>query len=226
MSGFTKLVIFDCDGTLVDSQHMIVGSMQETFEEMGLAPVSDADVRSIIGLSPVQAIAALVPDEDPAFHDAVAEKFKSVFYRRRVAMQAGPDPLFDGTLEVLEALNDAGYMLGVATGNSVRGLNRVLDEHKLGHLFVTLQTADHHPSKPHPSMIQTAILEAGAHADSAIMIGDTSYDMMMARAARCGGIGVDWGYHHTDMLKDAGADHVVSRFHDIPELVAGMIGAA
>ncbi|TNE63320.1 MAG: HAD family hydrolase [Alphaproteobacteria bacterium] len=219
-----KLIIFDCDGTLVDSQHMIVKAMQETFAEMGLDAVSDTAVRAIIGLSPIEAVAALLPGTEAAFHDEVAARFKSVFYRLRVAMNAGPDPLYDGTIEVLEALNGAGYLLGVATGNSVRGLNRVLTEHNIGHLFVTLQTADHHPSKPHPSMIQTAVLEAGSQPELALMIGDTSYDMMMARAALVGGIGVNWGYHGAEELAHAGAAHVVSRFHDIPDIVREMIG--
>ncbi|SDE32797.1 HAD-IA family hydrolase [Kordiimonas lacus] len=219
-----KLVIFDCDGTLVDSQHMIVGTMHETFEELGLPVLTDAEVRAIVGLSLVEAMAALLPEAERAFHELATEKYKANFYKRRVEQAAGPDPLYPGTLEVLESLNADGYVLGVATGNSVRGLERVLKEHSIGHHFVTLQTADGHPSKPHPSMIHTAIAEAGSHADQTVMIGDTSFDMMMARNAPCGGIGVDWGYHHTDELTGAGAAHVATSFYDIPKAVKALIG--
>lgn len=224
MSGANRLVIFDCDGTLVDSQHMIVGAMHETFDELGVAPVTDAAVRGIVGLSLVEAIAELVPDADTAFHTSAAEHYKTVFYRRRVTEAAGPDPLYDGVLEVLQQLNSDGYVLGVATGNSMRGLDRVMTEHKIGHHFVTLQTADGHPSKPHPSMIHTAVVEAGSATEAAVMIGDTSFDMSMARNAGCPGIGVDWGYHHHDSLTSAGAAHVISSFYDIPGVVKTLIG--
>jgi len=224
MSAPNRLVIFDCDGTLVDSQHMIVGTMHQTFEELGLPVLTDGDVRAIVGLSLVEAMEALLPEAERAFHEMAAEKYKANFYKRRVEQAAGPDPLYPGTLDVLESLNDEGYVLGVATGNSVRGLERVLKEHSIGHHFVTLQTADGHPSKPHPSMIHTAIVEAGSDADQTVMIGDTSFDMMMARNAPCGGIGVDWGYHHADELKGAGAAHVVASFYDIPKAIRALIG--
>lgn len=224
MSAPNRLVIFDCDGTLVDSQHMIVGTMHQTFEELGLPVLTDSEVRAIVGLSLVEAMAALLPEAERAFHEMAAEKYKANFYKRRVEQAAGPDPLYPGTLEVLESLNGEGYVLGVATGNSVRGLERVLKEHSIGHHFVTLQTADGHPSKPHPSMIHTAILEAGSDADQTVMIGDTSFDMMMARNAPCGGIGVDWGYHHADELTGAGAAHVVASFYDIPKAIKALIG--
>lgn len=224
MTAVNRLVIFDCDGTLVDSQHMIVGTMHDTFEELGLPVLDDAAVRNIVGLSLVEAMAALLPEAERAFHEMAAEKYKANFYKRRVEQAAGPDPLYKGILDILESLNDDGYLLGVATGNSMRGLERVLEEHSIGKHFVTLQTADGHPSKPHPSMVQTAIAEAGSDADAAVMVGDTSFDMMMAHNARCGGIGVDWGYHHTDELEGAGAAHVVSSSYDIPAVVKGLIG--
>ena len=224
MGAHTKLVIFDCDGTLVDSQHMIVSAMHETFATKGLPALDDHAVRRIVGLSLVEAIASLLPDADTAVHVEMAEFYKTVFYRLRVEEGAGPDPLYPGTREVLEGLNADGYMLGVATGNSMRGLRRVLEEHDLAHLFVTLQTADGHPSKPHPSMVQSAISEAGSTETATLMIGDTSFDMMMARNARAHGLGVDWGYHATPDLEAAGATRVISSFYDIPAQVEAMIG--
>jgi phosphoglycolate phosphatase len=219
-----KLVIFDCDGTLVDSQHMIISAMHETFKEAGLTPVTDTAVRSIVGLSLYEAIEALLPGAGEELHRDLESRYKGLFYKMRVEHQAGPDPLYDGTLEALNALNDAGYLLGVATGNSQRGLARVIKEHDLDGMFVTLQTADGHPSKPHPSMITTAASEAGASIDDTVMIGDTSYDIMMAVRAGSHPLGVDWGYHSAEDLRAAGAKHVASRYNEIPQLVEQWIG--
>ncbi|MEX0300086.1 MAG: HAD-IA family hydrolase [Kordiimonas sp.] len=226
MSDFTKLVIFDCDGTLVDSQHMIIGAMHETFASMGVAPVTDGAVRSIVGLSLEEAISQLLPDVELAHLIELVAAYKQTFYRLRVEQEAGPDPLYKGTREVLTSLNDAGYLLGVATGNSRRGLDRVIKEHDLGGLFVTLQTADGHPSKPHPSMIHTAIAEAGSCPEHTIMVGDTSYDMLMSVRAGSHALGVDWGYHHEDELLSAGAKHIASHYDEVPALVKSWIGEA
>ncbi len=224
MSNYNKLVVFDCDGTLVDSQHMIVDTMHETFDRMRVDRLPDAMVRSIVGLSLVEAIAALLPEREDRFHEHMAKEYRTLFYRRKRLYATDPDPLYEGTLDVLQQLDNAGYMLGVATGNSNRGLARVLEEHGLGHLFVSLQTADNHPSKPNPSMMHTAIAETGSHIEAAVMVGDTSFDMMMAKNAGCKSVGVAWGYHSVEDLNKAGANHVVSSFFDIPERVRELIG--
>lgn len=221
MSETPKLVVFDCDGTLVDSQYMIVGAMHSTYAALDLVPVDDGRVRSIVGLSLVEAMAELNPDATQDFHQHMAEIYKKEFYRMRMEGPAGPDPLFPGTLETLQALSDAGYLMGVATGNSNRGLGRVIEEHGLGQFFVTLQTADNHPSKPHPSMIETAMAETGAQATDTYMIGDTSYDMMMARTAGCRAIGVNWGYHSESELKNGGAEHILSTYDPLVGILKG-----
>lgn len=225
MSG-NKLVIFDCDGTLVDSQHMILAAMHETFAEAGLEAVTDTAVRRVVGLSLYEAIEVLLPGADAAQHRDLEDRYKRIFYKLRVEQAAGPDPLFKGTREALTALSDAGYLLGVATGNSQRGLARVLEEHDLEGMFVTLQTADGHPSKPHPSMIHTAVAEAGADVTNTVMVGDTSYDIMMAVRAGCHGLGVNWGYHRTVDLVDAGARHVATDYAEVPGLVNEWLGKA
>lgn len=219
-----KLVIFDCDGTLVDSQHMILTSMHETFDKAGIERASDLDVRRVVGLSLYEAIEKLLPGSGEELHRELEDIYRKVFYRRRVELQAGPDPLYDGTLETLEALGNAGYLLGVATGNSKRGLDRVIEEHDLADVFVTLQTADGHPSKPHPSMIFEAAAEAGAEVVDTVMIGDTSFDIIMAVRAGSHPLGVDWGYHSTADLEEAGAKQIVSHFNEVPALVEAWIG--
>ncbi|MCK0069519.1 HAD-IA family hydrolase [Kordiimonas laminariae] len=224
MTKFNKLVIFDCDGTLVDSQHMIIGSMHDTFDKAGFERRTDQEVRAIVGLSLYEAIASLLPNERADVHAAMTNDYKQIFYDRRTRQGVGPDPLYDGTREALVALNDAGYLLGVATGNSRRGLDRVLVEHDLTDFFVTLQTADGHPSKPHPSMILTALAEAGSSPDNAVMIGDTSYDIMMSVKAGTAPIGVNWGYHSEDILAEVGAKHIASHYDQVPALVQAAIG--
>ncbi len=214
------LVLFDCDGTLVDGQHMIVAAMQRAFEDRNLPEVASADVRAIIGLSLHEAMAQLLPDADMAFHAVMAEQYKSSFADMRRAGEMQEEPLYEGTIEALKMLDSAGYLLGVATGKSQRGLDRVLSEHEITHMFVTKQTADYHPSKPHPSMAETAMAEAGATPATTIMVGDTSYDMMMGAAAGTHVLGVNWGYHHRGILLESGASHVAESYSLVPALVA------
>jgi phosphoglycolate phosphatase len=128
-------------------------------------------------------------------------------------------PLFDGVLELLDALEEQGWLLAVATGNSDRGLKHCLERHDIHARFVSLQTADRHPSKPHPSMVLQAIADAGAAAENTIVIGDTSYDMAMAAAAGASGIGAGWGYHEAEELIEAGAIAVADRPRDVLSLV-------
>lgn len=221
MEPTSKLVIFDCDGTLVDSQHMIIAAMQATLSAAGLPAEDDTRIRSTVGLSVREAIAMLRPEEGDKSLENLANIFKREFYRLRVEEGARPDPLYIGTREILEHLRDAGFILGVATGNSRRGLDRVIIEHDLGGFFETLQTADGHPSKPHPSMIKTAALEVGVEPSACIMVGDTSYDMRMARSAGSLAVGVKWGYHSIDELSQGGAHHLLDAFDELAPIAAG-----
>ena len=204
-----KLVIFDCDGTLVDSQHMIVAAMTDAFASQGLVAPARESVIGVVGLSLDWAIARLVSDEsDPAVIERLSEAYKEAFRERRL----GPDhaePLYDGVraaLDRLAAREDVS--LGIATGKSRRGLDAVLEREGIAHHFHTIQTADTHPSKPHPSMIFAAMSEAVADPADTVMIGDTTFDIEMALGAGTSSIGVAWGYHPADALRAAGAHHV------------------
>lgn len=202
-----RLAVFDCDGTLVDSQHNIVVAMGDTFARNGLGAPPRSAVLSVVGLSLLEAMQALRPEDEPALHAALAADYKTAFQRMR-ARGLAEEPLYDGVAAALDAFESAGWLLGVATGKSDRGLALCLEGHGLAKRFVTLQTADRHPSKPHPSMVALAMAEAGAAPETTVMIGDTSYDMAMARAAATRAIGVAWGYHPARVLRAAGADAI------------------
>lgn len=218
----TRLAIFDCDGTLVDSQANICRAMEECFVAARLDPPERSAIRRIVGLSLVPAIARLLPQAEDALHQAMAEDYKRAFFAMRANGALDPEPLFEGIAEAIAALDDSGWLLGVATGKSDRGLLHILEHHGIRHRFVTLQTADRHPSKPHPSMVEAAIAEAGATPATTAVIGDTSFDMAMARAAGAHAIGVAWGYHAAEELTEAGAHHVAGHARDLPGHLEGL----
>lgn len=209
-----KLALFDCDGTMVDSQANICASMDQAFEQHGLVAPDHHLVRRIVGLSLTEAVSQLLPTGDAETVAAVTQSYKDGFSAMR---QSGGlhEPLYDGLLELLEQLEAAGWVLGVATGKSDRGLHHVLATHGLGDRFVTLQTADRHPSKPHPAMVELAMAEAGALPETTAMIGDTSFDMAMAVNARVRPVGVDWGYHDEHELIAAGAEIVAATMAEL-----------
>lgn len=201
------LVVFDCDGTLVDSQHSICAAMVRAFEGVKHTPPDRLAILSVVGLSLPIAMARLLPDAEADFHDHLAERYKLAFQAMR-REQGVVEPLYPGIADLVEELDAAGWLLGVATGKSDRGLQLCLSHHGIADRFVTLQTADRHPSKPHPSMLLTAMAEAGATPQSTVMIGDTSFDIDMGLAAGVRCIGVAWGYHLREDLLAAGAHAV------------------
>lgn len=210
-----KLILFDCDGTIVDSQHAIVAAMEAAFRLHGLPAPSRAGVVSVVGLSLGEAVGRLLPAHDTASVHGVAESYKAAFAELRAQPQH-EEPLFWGAREAIERLAARpGVVLGVATGKSRRGVDVLLEREGLGPYFATIQTADDHPSKPHPSMIERAMSEAGARRASTVMIGDTVYDVEMARLADVGALGVTWGYHPPDELVRAGAHELVGAYSDL-----------
>ncbi|HWK36451.1 HAD-IA family hydrolase [Sphingomonas sp.] len=221
-----RLALFDCDGTLADSGANICRAMEETFAAHRLAVPGRDSIRRIVGLSLVEAVAALHPEGDDALHSILADDYKRVFQAMRGTGTLAAEPLYEGIAETIATLDDTGWVLGVATGKSDRGLGLLLAHHGITHRFVTLQTADRHPSKPHPSMVEAAMAEAGAAPHTTVMIGDTSYDMMMAANAGVAAIGVGWGYHAPEELAEAGARQVVTRADQLaPALLACVAGA-
>jgi phosphoglycolate phosphatase len=211
-------VIFDVDGTLVDSQNMIVAAQREAFAACGLEPPSRARSLSIVGLSLAEAFTALVGAGGPI--EALAEAYKAAFGRLR-ADPACEEPLFPGAEALIARLAArSDVMLGIATGKSRRGVAHILETHGWTDVFATVQTADDAPSKPDPTMLRQALADTGIQADSAVMIGDTSFDMGMAKAARLHAVGVSWGYHPVAALREAGADTIIDSFEAFDTVLA------
>lgn len=208
-----KLVIFDVDGTLVDSQHHIVEAQKRAFSAFGLAVPTREESLSVVGLSLNEAFAVLVGDDGPV--EGLATAYKDAWTELRG--EAGfTEALYPGAADVIDALRaDPDVLLGIATGKSRRGVDRMIETQGWGGLFQTIQTADGHPSKPHPSMILTAMAETNCAPEATVMIGDTTYDMDMAVTAGVRALGVAWGYHPSTALLASGAERVVETFESL-----------
>ncbi len=220
-----RLALFDCDGTLVDSLHGIHACMVAAFATEGLPAPSAVAVKRVIGLPLGECVTRLAPGESAARQASLTEAYKAVFFELRQR----PDfhePMFDGTLAALDALEAAGFLLGIATGKGRRGLDAVLERHRLIGRFATLQTSDAGPGKPHPAMVERALAETGVAAVCASMIGDSVYDMQMARTAGIHAVGVAWGYHTQAELVASGAHVTVDRFADLHGVLSNRTGRA
>jgi phosphoglycolate phosphatase len=213
-----KLVIFDCDGTLVDSQQMICAAMRQAFETNGLSVPARERLLSIVGLSLPTAFARLAEGSADGV-DHPIERLVAAYRDAFSALRASPEdlePLYPGAVEAVEALaRRTDTVLGMATGKSQRGAQRVLARHGWSAYFVTIQTSDDAPSKPHPGMVLAAMAATGAAPDETVMIGDTAFDIEMAHAAGARAIGVTWGYHPPAELAQAGADAMISDFAEL-----------
>jgi phosphoglycolate phosphatase len=215
-----RLAVFDCDGTISDGQAAVCAAMTSAFAEVGIDVPPPNAIRRIVGLSLPVAVRHLAPEEGPSVQAQVVDAYRAAFFRAREKGLVA-EPLYDGIRELLTALHGRGWLLGVATGKSDRGLKACLTNHSIFDLFVTLQTADRHPSKPDPSMLSAAMFEAGAQPADTVMIGDTAFDMAMAQAAGCRALGVAWGYHAPQELLDAGAEAVAETPAELEDLIDG-----
>lgn len=214
-----RLVVFDMDGTLIDSQDVIYAAMRRTFSRLGVPEPSKAQTLSIIGLSLEKAVATLMPDLSDKDVVAGAQLYRESFVEIRA--EGGGEaaaPLYPGARAALDRLHSQDEtLLGVATGKARRGLDHAYESHGIGHYFVTHQTADGHPSKPHPSMLMQTMQDTGVDAARAVMIGDTEFDIEMGKAAGFATIAVDWGYHPIERLQKSAPDHIISSFDDLDE---------
>jgi len=214
-----RLVIFDVDGTLVDSQGDILGAMQLAFASEGLPVPPREAVLGVVGLSLDILMPQLAPEQDAGTQARLVQAYKDAYMTLRADTSRGPSsPFYPGARAALEQLQaQPDTLLGVATGKSRRGLDKLLEAHGLQGMFVTQQVADFHPSKPNPAMLLEALRETGVRAQDAVMVGDTSFDMEMAASAGICGIAVDWGYHPASRL--GAARHKLARFEDLAPLL-------
>lgn len=218
-----RLAVFDCDGTLVDSQHNIVAAMGVAFRAHGLAEPDPASVRNVVGLHLSEAISRLLPAARAVAAPVVCQSYIDAFRAIR-ERHDHEEPLYPGVVNALDTLEQANAILAIATGKSRRGLESTLERHGLRNRFVVLKTADDGPGKPDPQILLDAIAETGSAPRHTAMIGDTVYDVKMARSAKTYAVGVAWGYHSPQDLQDAGAHHIATDFGELPAILERLWG--
>ncbi len=192
----TRLIVFDWDGTLMDSEARIVACLQAAIRETGLEPRSEDQLRNIIGLGLREALMTLYPDGSEAEWDALVHHYRHHFLER----DDTPSMLFEGAEELIRNLYGQGHFLAIATGKGRQGLDKVLEETGLKDCFHATRCADESFSKPHPGMLLDILDRLGVEADDALMVGDTEYDLLMARNAGVPALGVTYGVHDRDRL--------------------------
>ncbi|MFT5505290.1 MAG: phosphoglycolate phosphatase [Gammaproteobacteria bacterium] len=210
------VVIFDWDGTLVDSQAQIVRHMQTAFKQLGLEPPSTYSIRQIIGLSIDIAIRQLYPDADNTLIKQITDAYRNEYY----AAPHSEFQLFDGTLEMLDAIREQSIYLAVATGKSRRGLDHELDQFGISNYFSITRCADETRSKPNPLMLQEILIDLDLTIDKALMVGDTSYDLDMANAIGMASIAVTWGMHSSEQLLACNPAFIIDSFEQLKPLVS------
>lgn len=217
------LIIFDMDGTLIDTQALIGEHMAMTFVGAGLVPPTLAESKRVIGLSLPVAMGQLAQSKDAELIARLVNDYR-LHYRASLQADTSREGLFPGAMAALQRLRARpDVLLGIATGKGLAGVQRILDLHGLADYFVTLQTPDTNPSKPHPGMVHRAMSETGASADETIMIGDTTFDIEMGKAAGVKAIAVSWGYHEPDELLAAGADILIERYDQLDAAIESVL---
>ncbi|MFZ5673820.1 MAG: HAD-IA family hydrolase [Pseudomonadota bacterium] len=210
-----KLALFDVDGTLMDSQAMILASMTSAFTAEGVPVPSRTEMLGIVGLSLVKAMAVLRPGDEPDRHERLAQSYKQAFWTYRTD-RSFPEVPFDGALDLLRRLKARDdVLIGIATGKSQRGVRHIIDQFGLEGVFSTIQTSDDAPSKPHPGMILQAMAETGAAPEETVMIGDAVFDIDMAHAAGVRVAAVSWGFQPRAALENAKPHAIVNDFNEL-----------
>ncbi|MBK1649921.1 HAD-IA family hydrolase [Rhabdochromatium marinum] len=210
------LIIFDWDGTLMDSAARIVNCMTAAFVELELTPPPAASIRMQIGLGLEEAMTAL----DPALGAEVKTQLMDAYRRRFLGADPTPTPLFEQAFEVVRDLHAQGWLLAVATGKSRRGLDRALEESGLGPYFHATRCADETFSKPHPQMLLEVLDELGTRAEAALMIGDTEFDLRMAQNAGMAALGVSYGVHDRERLLACAPLDLIHAIGELPGWLA------
>lgn len=193
-----ELIIFDWDGTLMDSVAKIVRCFSAALADAAVVSPGEDAIRHVIGLGLSEAVAVLLPQADAATRARVIEGYREHFLH----IDHTETELFPGVRQGLEALSAQGYLLAVATGKARRGLERVLRETATAHFFCSTRCADEAYSKPHPRMLEDILQQTGLSASQALMVGDTTYDMQMARHAGMPGLAVTYGVHARELLAE------------------------
>lgn len=214
-----KLLIFDWDGTLANSIGRIVESMHAASDRSGFARCDDLAVKGIIGLGLPEAIRSLYPEID----DEALVVFRQHYADHYIVLEAEPSPLFDGVVDTLQALRSEGYHLAVATGKARRGLDRVLKSHGWDDYFDITRAADETASKPHPLMLEQILAHCNVRPEHALMVGDSSFDLQMARNAGMGSVAVSYGAQTIQALQAFEPRLSIDHF---PELHAWLSGRA
>ncbi len=210
-----KLVIFDWDGTVMDSVTKIVNCIRSSAESLNIVPPSDEAIKNIIGMSLEKAIDVLFPD-NVAQHQALISGYKYQY-----SVDTTPTPVFANVVCVLNALKEQGIVLAVATGKGRGGLERLLDQSQLRHFFSATRTSDEAQSKPSPDMLYQLLEELGISAQDAVMIGDTQIDMTMAKAAGMDRIGVTMGVHNAQQLNKLSPVATVDNYLQLQQVLLG-----
>lgn len=205
-----ELLVFDWDGTLMDSAGIIVSSIQNASRDLGMPIPSDADARHVIGLGLQEALSMLQPGYEQDDYERLVERYRHYYLGQDMEI-----PLFDGVAQAIADLHDAGFLLAVATGKSRRGLDRALEHSGLGRYFHTTRCADECFSKPHPCMIEQIMDETGVAAARTVMIGDTSHDLQMAINAGVDSLAAAYGAHPRDHLEALSPLICVDSFNEI-----------
>jgi phosphoglycolate phosphatase len=218
-----RLAVFDLDGTLIDSASSIVEGITACWKACGFPELDPEQARRVIGLPWDQSMQVLLPGSGERELGMIRAYYDDVAAGRR-APPPRREPAFPGACEALAALADAGVLLAIVTSRGNHRVHDILSACGIAGHFLTVKTVDHGPGKPNPFLLLQAMAEAGVSGDQTVMVGDTTYDILMARNARTAAVGVDWGVHPPHELEAAGANRVVTRFEEIPPLVHELTG--
>lgn len=217
-----RLAAFDLDGTLLDSANAIVAGVMACWEVCGFPQPDPGDVRRIIGLPWDESVLQLLPDAGEAEFAAISRYYEEVARGERPS-PAREQVLFPGALQMLDAVEEAGYLLAIITSRPGHRLRQLLHDQNISGRFVSLKTTDNGPGKPAPHLMLQVLSETGVDKEDAVMVGDTTFDVLMARNAGTASVGVSWGVHEPHELRDAGACHVADTMEDLPPAILRLI---